>query len=171
MSLSTNHDRPLRRAGREIKDPAAIERIFHDATLLFLALADEPAPYVIPVCFGRVGDTLYVHSAREGRKIEGLQSRPHVGFSASTNIKVKHGERACDFSCAARSVVGTATARIVEDEAERRRGLDAIMRHYAGEGAPTDYRDSSLARTCVIALDLLDVCAKRVGSPDNEVNP
>jgi nitroimidazol reductase NimA-like FMN-containing flavoprotein (pyridoxamine 5'-phosphate oxidase superfamily) len=56
----------MRRAEREITDQAAIAAIFDAAPLLYLSFHDEPAPYVVPVCFGIEGDTLWVHSARAG---------------------------------------------------------------------------------------------------------
>ncbi len=123
------HPRPLRRAAREVSDPAEIEDILRDAKLLFLAIADEPAPYVLPVCFGFDQGVLYVHSAKEGTKIDLLRAHPVVGFSASTDVTVIPGASACDCTCTGRSVVGTGTARVVEDGEERLRGLDAIMRH------------------------------------------
>jgi len=62
------------------------------------------------------------------------------------------------------SVVGTGRARIVDEEEERRRGLDAIMRHYPAAGAsPPVYRAESLARTCVIAIHIDTLHGKSVG--------
>lgn len=157
--------RPLRRAEREITDPAELDAVFAEAKVLFLSLEDEPAPYVVPVCFGREGGTLYVHSGRTGTKIDLLRAHPAVGFSASTEMTVLPGSSACDWSSRARSIAGTATARIVEDDAERARGLDAIMRQYAAPGNVPDhsYRSGPLSRTCVIALRIDTLRAKRTG--------
>ena len=157
------HPRPLRRSTREVVDPAEIDAILSEATLLFLALADQPAPYVLPVCFGCADDILYVHSAKEGTKIDLLRGNPSVGFSAATGMDVVAGSAACDFSCTGRSVVGTGTARIVEDDEERRRGLDAIMRHYAAASGKPSYEKGSFSRTSVIAIHIETLCGKRVG--------
>ena len=155
--------RPLRRAATEITDPGAIEKIFRDAKLLFLALADEPAPYVLPVCFGFEEGTLYVHSAKEGTKIDLIHAHPSVGFSASTDMSVIPGRAACGFSCSAYSVAGTGTARILEEDEERVRGLDAIMRHYSDSPEKPSYVQGSLSRTCVIAVRIDSLCGKRIG--------
>jgi uncharacterized protein len=155
--------RPLRRAAREITDPNAIADIFRGAKLLFLALADQPAPYVLPVCFGFEDGVLYVHGATEGAKMALLRANPSVGFSASTDMTVVTGASACDFTCTGQSIVGTGTARIIENEAERARGLDAIMRHYSGSPAVGSYAPGPLSRTCVIAVRIDTLCAKRVG--------
>ena len=175
--------RPMRQAEREITDPGSLERILHEAKVLFLALRDFPAPYVLPVCFGHdpanppgtaahgnppgtaARGTLYVHCAPTGAKIDLLRADPAVGFSACTDMTVRPGAAACDFSCRSESVVGTGRARVVETEEERIRGLDAIMRHYAEaqvSAAPV-YRPGSLSRTSVIAVDIDSLRGKRIG--------
>ena len=133
--------------------------------MLFLSLQDEPAPYVVPACFGREEGMLYVHSARTGTKIDLLRAHPAVGFPASTEMTVLPGGSACDGSSRARSVAGTATARIVEDDAERVHGLAAVMRHYAAPGSVADasYRAGPLSRTRVIALRIDTLRARRTG--------
>lgn len=157
-------ERPMRRAGREIIDQAALDDIFRSARILFIALRDEPAPYVLPVCFGVEAETLYVHSALVGTKIDLLRSHPVVGFSACTDMTVTPGAMACDFTSAARSVVGTGRARIVESAEERIRGLDSIMRHYSeGPLGKPSYRPDSLSRTCVIAIRIDTLRGKSTG--------
>ena len=157
--------RPMRRAKSEITDPALLSELLDKATVLFLALQDSPAPYVVPVCFGHENGTLYVHSAVEGTKIELLRANPLVGFSASTDMTVIPGPSACDFTFRASSVIGTGRGRIVESGEERAHGLDVIMRHYATgpvSAAPV-YRLDSLARTSVLAISILSLRGKRTG--------
>lgn len=165
MSNFEAGSRFMRRAEREITDTALLDTILVEARILFLGLHDEPAPYVLPVCFGHDTGTLYVHSAMAGTKIDLIAAHPIVGFSASTDLVVKPGTAACDYSSQARSVIGTGRARIVTDEAERVRGLDAIMRHYAsGPAAETPvYKPGPLARTCVIAIRIDSLRGKRTG--------
>ena len=156
-----------------ITDPAALRQILQEATILYLALHAEPAPYVVPVCFGVQGDLLYLHGGTSGRKLELLRADPRVGFSACTEVAIRRGTDACAFTASARSVVGTGRARIVEDEGERMRGLDAIMRHYhpgweaarAGDegSGRARYRGGPLSRTCVIAVHVETLSGKRTG--------
>jgi nitroimidazol reductase NimA-like FMN-containing flavoprotein (pyridoxamine 5'-phosphate oxidase superfamily) len=158
----------MRQAGREVVDRAALDGILRSARILFLALRDEPAPYVIPVCFGIESDTLYVHSALVGTKIDLIRRDPVVGFSACTDVSVRPGPTPCDYTSPARSVVGTGRARIVEDEDERIRGLDSIMRHYAeGSFGRDSYRPKSLSRTCVIAVRIDTLRGKSTAEPSS----
>jgi hypothetical protein len=161
----------MRRAERELTDRAEIDAILDGAPVLYVTMKDEPAPYVVPLCFGREEDTLYVHSAIEGTKIELLKKNPRVGFCVATEMTVVPGTTACAWGAHAKSVAGTATARIVESDEERRRGLDAIMRHYAGAAADSadsatggySYAPGPLARTCVIAFRVDKRRAKSTG--------
>jgi uncharacterized protein len=165
--MAVGADRPaMRRPEKEITDQKALDEIIQAAQILFLALRDEAAPYVFPVCFGGDSGTLYVHSALVGTKIDLLRSHPIVGFSACTTMTITPGCTPCDFSAAARSVVGTGRARIVEDEEERLKGLDSILRHYdAGAPGKSAYRPGSLARTCVIAIHVDTLHGKTTGEP------
>lgn len=169
--MTTNHPRtarPMRRAEREITDPAQIDAILDEAQVLYVTMKDEPAPYIVPLCFGRDARTLYVHSALAGTKIELLRAHPLVGFCAATPMRVVPAANACGWGSRARSVAGTATARIVEGEEERHRGLDAIMRHYAQASAEAPssepvYAPRTLERTCVIAFRVETLRAKHTG--------
>ena len=153
--------RAMRRAEREIVGRAEVDAILSRADVLFLALRDEPAPYVIPVSFGYEEGTLYVHSAPRGSKIDLIARDPRVGFSAHADYALVRGDAACDCGVRASSVVGTGIAHVVTDEREKLRGLDAIMRHY-GESRPA-YRQETLARTCLLAIAVQSMRAKRVG--------
>ncbi|HET6451125.1 MAG TPA: pyridoxamine 5'-phosphate oxidase family protein [Spirochaetia bacterium] len=156
----------MRRREKEITERESLDEILDSAPILSLALRAEPAPYVVPVCFGRVGDTLYVHSALAGTKIDLLEADPVVGFCAVTDPVISAGATPCASTASGRSIVGTGRARIVQEEEERLRGLDAIMRHY-GHGAGSSgerpaYRPESLARTGVIAIRMDTLHGKRV---------
>jgi len=152
--------RPMRRAEREITDAAGIDDVLCRATVLCLALRDEPAPYVIPVSFGWEGDTLYVHSAPTGTKIDLIAADGRVGFSAWVDDALVSGAAACDWGARGASVSGTGRARLVTDPGEKLRGLDAIMRHY-GQDRPV-YRPDVLARTALVAITVDAVTGKRV---------
>jgi nitroimidazol reductase NimA-like FMN-containing flavoprotein (pyridoxamine 5'-phosphate oxidase superfamily) len=156
----------MRRSEKEITDQEALDGILQGAEVLFLALRDEPAPYVFPVCFGSDAGTMYVHSALVGTKIDLLSAHPVVGFAACTTMTITPGRTPCDFSSAARSVVGTGRARIVEGEEERLKALDLIMRHYgAGENGKSAYQPGLLARTCIIAIHVDTLRGKSTGEP------
>ena len=148
-----------------VTDPAEIARILGQSSVLFLVIHREPAPYAVPMFFGHEESTLYVHSAPRGAKIDLLRADARVGFTAVAGVRIVEGETACDFSVRSQSVVGSGIARILRDEAEKRHGLDLIMRHYAARGVADGfaYKPSSLSRTSVIAVEIHDIMGRRLG--------
>jgi nitroimidazol reductase NimA-like FMN-containing flavoprotein (pyridoxamine 5'-phosphate oxidase superfamily) len=155
----------MRRAKSEITARAELDEILRAAKVLFLSLRDARAPYVVPVCFGWEKDTLYVHSALKGTKIDLIRADPAVGFSACTDMILTPGATACSYSLQARSVAGTGRARILVDAEDRTRGLDLIMRHY-GEGDSAEalvFGAGPLSRTCVIAITIESLRGRQLG--------
>ena len=83
--------RPMRSFKKEITDRAELEEILAKAEVLFLALHDEPAPYVLPLNFAYAEGELWFHCAREGTKLDLIRRDPRVGFSAVTDARVVRG--------------------------------------------------------------------------------
>jgi uncharacterized protein len=162
----SEHKHGMRRAEKEITDHAELGEILERASLLFLAFNDSPAPYVIPVCFAHAEGTLYVHSALEGTKIELLKKNPSVGFSAGTELAITPAASPCAYGARGRSIAGIGSARIVEEETERKRGMDLIMRHYAPDLPPEHllYGAGSFSRTAIIAISIISLQGKRIGA-------
>lgn len=142
----------MRRNDKEITDRKQIEAVIEDATVCRLAMADESGPYLVPLCFGFRDDTLYFHSAGEGRKLGILRKNPRVCFELDCDTVVRTGEKACDFSMRYRSVIGYGRAVFIETEAARREALDIIMRQYAP--GSFDYPAAMLDRIAVFKVEI-----------------
>lgn len=152
---------PMRKANRELADRAEVDAVFLAADHLVLALADEGAPYPVPMNFGYDGRTLYLHCALEGRKLDLLRARPEVGFCAVAWREVHglEGERACEATCSYASVIGAGRARVLADPAERHAGLKLLMAHYSDR--EYGFSEAALAKTAVVAVDVEWITAKR----------
>lgn len=154
----------MRRNEREITDKDEIIAILQRANTVRIAFSDEKCPYIVPMSFGLEdagGDlTLYFHCAGEGRKLELLRKSPRVCFEADGGFELMTGEKACMWSCRYESVIGEGEMRLAETREEKRRGLDAVMRHYSGKGG-WDYPDAMLDRTTVLILPVDTVSGKR----------
>jgi nitroimidazol reductase NimA-like FMN-containing flavoprotein (pyridoxamine 5'-phosphate oxidase superfamily) len=151
----------MRHPKREISDPAELEDVLQSARYLILGINDDPAPYLVPLFYGYEKGTLYIHCARQGLKLDLIRRNPRVGFALAVEPRIKAGETACAFSAESRSIVGRGVAREARDDAERARGLGSLMRHYGWENR--EYRPDSLARTCILAVDIQEMKGKRIG--------
>lgn len=140
--------RPMRREKHRMP-VAGCEALLKRAEVLRLGLADADGPYVVPVNYGYADGCLYVHGPLVGRRIDAVAADPRVCFEADESEIVRSGQ-ACGFTARFASVIGYGTARFLTDPAEKRRGLEIIMRHYDGptEGMP----DETVAKTSVIEI-------------------
>jgi hypothetical protein len=148
----------MRRKDKKITDRNAIESIISESRVCRLAMVDEAGPYVVPLCFGFRNNTLYFHSAGEGKKLGLLRKNPRVCFELDCDTEVCTGKVACDFSMRYRSVIGFGTAAFVEATDAKREALDIIMNHYA-EGA-FDYPDASVKRISVFKVEIDSMTGK-----------
>lgn len=151
----------MRRSEKQIASRAEVEDVLRRAKVLRLGFCDGDHPYVVPVCFGSDGRALWFHSANEGRKLDVLRKNPRVAFEVETDVEIVIGGPGCRSTAKFRSVIGSGTATLVEEADERRRGLDAIIRHYGGE--PGGYADDVLARTAVVRIDIDEITGKQSG--------
>ncbi len=149
----------MRRKEREIKDQKEIERILKACSVCRLAMVDEDRPYLVPMNFGYRDGALYLHSAREGKKIDLIRKNPHVCFEVDEIIGFRKAERACDWGVEYESVIGSGIAVFLAGPEEKRRALDTIMAHYS-DGA-YDYPDSMLERTRVIQIEIEKMTGKK----------
>ncbi len=124
----------MRRKEKEIIEKVIQEEILRQAEVGRLGTAVDGVPYVVPMNFCYVEDTIYLHSFRDGKKIRAIQANPRVCFEVDEGEIVK-GETPCDYSWRFTSVIANGVATVVEDKDERLRGLRLISDKYSpGKG-------------------------------------
>lgn len=123
----------MRRKDRQITDETAIRAILDKAQVLHLAMIDGARPYVVPLHYGyslidgRL--TLYLHSAKEGRKLDVLQKNGRVAFVLETDVAlVSGGDLPCKYGAAYASVMGEGRATILTDPVEKTDALTMLMK-------------------------------------------
>lgn len=148
--------------GKTTTDRETIDAIIRSASVCRIGLSDDGQPYVVPVCFGHEGDTLYFHSAPSGRKLDILRRNSRVCFEFDVDCEIVPSKAACGWSMRYRSVVGFGSAFLVEDPEEKREALDAIVAHYGGQ--PADYPADTLGKTAVVKVEIQRMTAKVSGT-------
>lgn len=146
----------MRRKDREITDENRVAEFIAKEQILRIAFYDAGDIYIVPVNYGYSFDgqyTFYFHGAKAGRKYELARKTPSVGFEIDGNYSLLEGEIACDFSAAFQSVVGTGNLSLIEDNTEKIKGLNAIMKQTTSE-AEWHYSDEMLEAVAVFRLDV-----------------
>jgi len=148
----------MRRKERRIEQRRELEQILEQGDVLYLALARDDEPYLVPLNYGYDGQDIYFHGAAQGLKMELLRRNPKVCFSVVVGMRIKPADKPCQWGVMGRSVVGFGRAVILDDEQEKIYALNQILSHYGGEGEP--FGDKILAKTAVIRIQIDSLAGK-----------
>jgi uncharacterized protein len=135
-----------------------MESIIAEAKFCRMAFCDEGTPYVVPLCFGYESRTVYVHSAREGRKLEILRKNGKVCLEFGTIPAIVLGGDACGWDIRYKSVIAGGTAVLLDENESKRRALAVIMKNYASGGF--EFSDDALDKTIVIRVGIETMTCK-----------
>jgi hypothetical protein len=150
----------MRRRDKEVYDRGAIDAIIDEALVCRLGLARADDPYVVPVSFGYDGRSIFIHTARAGRKIDFFEANDRVCFELEAKVELStHDSDACAWTFEFESVIGYGTIREVTEFEDKRHGLLQIMRHYSDRS--WDIPDDATATTRVWRIDIESVTGKR----------
>lgn len=111
-----------------------IKAIILKATYCTLGMTDRKGnPYVVPMNFGLHEQTIYFHSALNGKKIDILKqnSRVCINFVTDTQIRFQNEQVACSYSMKYRSVLCYGNVEWIGDPARKTEALDFIMNQYS----------------------------------------
>ena len=137
--------------------------ILDKAKVLHLGLVDGDEPYVVPMNYGYTMEegkmTVYLHGALVGRKLDVMRVNPKVFFEMDCDIVPFEGKTACNYGITYASVMGRGKAVIVEDTAEKIKGLQVLMKTQTGRDF--DITDKMANIVSVIRIDVSDFTAKK----------
>ena len=150
----------MRLKDKSIEEREVIDRIIHQAQICHLACSLNDQPYLVPLSFGYDGKTIFVHTARVGKKIEIWINNPQVCLEFEIGIDLVSGpDKACDWTFHFQSVIAFGLIREITDPADKKHGLNHIMNHYSGK--EWEMPDLEISRTKIWGVDILSVTGKR----------
>lgn len=152
----------MRRKDREIADRGEINEIIQGSEVCRLGLSVGDSPYVVPVSFGYDGDAVYLHTAREGKKIEHFEANDSVCLEFERNVRVvMDSHSACKWSFLYESVIGYGRIRELVAPEEKEYGMSQIALQYSGKPGP--FADDALSKTRVWKISIDSITGKRSG--------
>lgn len=152
----------MRRKDREIINLEEIETILKESIICRIGFCDEEKPYVVPMNFAYLHNTIYLHSAKEGRKIDMLRKNSNVCFEASSKNELVVSEDGCNCTMKFCSVMGSGKAYFVCDLDEKRKALDLIMDKYAPKSSKA-YNEAAINNTTIIVIFIDEMTGKKSG--------
>ena len=102
--------------------------------------------------------TIYLHGALWGRKLDVIRANPKVFFCAHCDVVPFEGDIACRYGTTYSSIMGSGTAEILEDPAQKATGLSVLMKTQTGKDFTFD--DKMVSIVSVIKIDIDEFTAK-----------
>lgn len=167
----TDQNRIKRLPERGHYDRETIYRILDEALICHAGFVEKGQPYVIPINFARVGDTILLHGAKASRLLKYIEA----GYPVCVTVTLVDGlvlaRSVFHHSVNYRSVVVFGKGRPVQDEQEKLAALKAITEHLI----PGRWQEARLPNrkemnaTRVVSIKIDEASAKiRMGPPGDE---
>jgi uncharacterized protein len=167
----TEKNRVKRLPKRGYYDRATIYRILDEALICHVGFAEGGQPYVIPINFARVDNTIVLHGAKASRLLKHVEAGHPVCVEATIVDGLVLARSVFHHSMNYRSVVLFGTGRLITDEDEKLAALEAVTEHLI----PGRWKEASLPTrkelnaTSVVSIQIDEASAKvRVGPPVDE---
>ena len=152
-------------------DQEAVHSILDSALLASVGFVQDGQPVVVPMLYGREGETVYLHGARKARVIRLLESTTTACLNVTHVDALVYARSVFNSSMNYRSVTVFGTPRLVEDRDEKLHALKVI----ADSTMPgrwdevRESHDKEIKMTGVIALEIESASAKvSTGMPEDE---
>ena len=152
----------MRRSRQQITDQSEIERIIKNAATARIGINRDGAPYIVPMNFGYSDGYFFLHSAKEGLKIDLIKADPRIciEIDESSSLIKKDPKKPCSWGVKYRSVIATGTAEILTSFEQKKSGLQVILAQVAG-GVVPPMDDKSVEATEVIRVAVENLTAKQ----------
>ena len=150
--------REVRRSDRALSENQAREILARAEHGVLATLGTDGWPYAVPVNHVLSGDTLYIHCAVEGHKLENIAHEERVSFCAVASASVLPAK----LSTLYESAVAFGRAALVTDPAEKRRALELLAIRFCGALSPEAESAiaTSASRTAVVRIRIERIAGK-----------
>ncbi len=144
----------MRRKDKEIMDTEKIAKVIKKSQVCRLGLSLDNIPYIVPVSFGYDGNTLYFHTALEGKKIDILAVNKNVCFEFEAGVQVVPNEtKPCNWSFSFQSVIGFGKVVELSAPEDKIKGLTHVMAQYSEKEWGLDKLPLSNLRVWAIQIE------------------
>ena len=121
------------KAIKEILNKQEMLEIINKCKVCHVGFTDGLTPYVLAFNFGINENTIFLHCAKEGYKLDIIKKNNKVciEFDSDHELFARHEEVACSWRMKYRSVIVWGKAEIVDDYNEKVEGLKIFMKNYS----------------------------------------
>ena len=152
-------------------DQETVHRILDAGLVAHAAFVQDGNPVVVPMIYGRQGETIFLHGARKARIVRLLEQTDKVCVNVTLLDGIVFARSTFNSSMNYRSVTVFGTPKIVEGNDQKLRAMKVISEHtMPGRwGEVRDSHEMEIKMTGVIALQIDTASAKiSAGEPEDE---
>ncbi len=121
--------REMRRKNQILSQQESIAILQNGTTGTLAVLGDDDYPYAVPINYFYEDNKIYFHGAKAGHKIDAIKKHNKVSFSVIAQDDIISEKLTTYF----KSVVAFGTARIMEDDAEKRSVMEKLTAKFASD--------------------------------------
>jgi uncharacterized protein len=143
----------MRRKEKELTERSDIDSVIRNSQVCRLAMTDGNEPYIVPLCFGYDGNSLFFHSAKDGRKLDILQKNNRVCFEFDIVEGITEAPKGCGWGIKYRSVIGYGETDIINNPDDKCRALSIIMKQYTPENFTFTHEDADRVTVIEVRID------------------
>lgn len=174
--MSNSYEVSKKNKVRQLREKAAydhdtVHAVLDAGLVAHVAFVQEGNPVVVPMLYGREGETLYLHGARKARVIRLLEGTETACVNITLVDGLVYARSAFASSMNYRSATVFGKARLVDDWDGKVHALRVISEcTMPGRWAEVrESLDNEIKKTGVIAIDIESASAKiSAGMPDDE---
>ena len=150
----------MRRADREIESREEIDRIIRRSKVCRIALAIDNMPYIVPVAFGYDGESIYIHTAKEGEKINYIKKNNNICFEFEQNVNLFiDPDNPCKWTFSYESVIGFGNIYELISIEQKEIGINKIMSQYSEK--EWVFGEDKLSNICVWKIKINSITGKK----------
>jgi len=150
---------------------AQVYQILDAGLVAQVAFSEDDQPFIVPMIYGREGNTLYLHGARKSRFVRLLARHPKVCVQVTLLDGIVVARSTFNSSMNYRSVTVFGVPQLIEDAQEKQKALKVISEQLL-PGRWQEVRpsfDREVAMTGVLRLEIESASAKiSAGPPEDE---
>ena len=174
--MSKNYEISKVNKVRQLREKAAydedtVHAILDSALVASAGFVQDGNAVVVPMIYGREGETVYLHGARKARIVRLLEETEQVCLNVTLVDGIVFARSTFNSSMNYRSATVFGTPRLVDDRDDKLHGMRVISEHTM-PGRWDEVRDSlekEIKMTGVIAVEIISASAKiSSGMPDDE---
>ncbi len=121
----------MQKADMEVTDTKWMENLLRMGKFVTISMCMDNEPYVVTLSYGYEDGRMYIHTAKEGLKLDIIKENPRVCGTVVEDMGYVHGECSHRY----RSVVFWGKMEVVEDIKERMHGMEVLLEHLEDDPA------------------------------------